>query len=574
MSASLYHSSTGTQAPHCMHVVGIGRTGAAYVEALLRTGEIEDQLTDPRATFSALVVDIGEQDMGIAEDYAKAFVKRLESRGIPTDRFLFQAVPLPVPSKDEFFEGMNRTREFLKLEYPRYYWNPNFESYVPKTYEMPKAGGHFPRAVAKGIYANAYYADERPLEKALRKFADQVDKSGLPSMITLCFSLAGGTGSGMVVDLARHLSNVKLGRRIPVIGVGQLPHSGDPEIYYNAPQLYTTLNEIDCMLDEDKNNGVIAVWGDLYRNPFTGGFFIVNPEQSWQRLTAYTTTGEAAIRQGFKEMVTNRFVADSFMRFVVSDNGRNLFRAMRPAGLTGAPHETVSAKARSWTMFDVAKLTHPGVQVLPGEAPSKWEGVVEQWTDFVPKYDGLKDEFRTDYAEVLIYGSRNMPIAKMETDFKKLIADEYLLDSESSMQISTNEFFDALTAYADIILAGVAKTDLDAFWASQKTYEGLTWEEKLNEHAWLIDIGPMLSEPAIRFEGMAGECIWGCACWVVVPYDELRGDKLPPPNRKVILEQGIAAMTRTVVPTPGGAPVKRLASDGTPAKQLGAPAEA
>jgi len=557
-----------------MHVVGIGRTGAAYVEALLRTGEIEDQLTDPRATFSALVVDIGEQDMGIAEDYAKAFVKRLESRGIPTDRFLFQAVPLPVPSKDEFFEGMNRTREFLKLEYPRYYWNPNFESYVPKTYEMPKAGGHFPRAVAKGIYANAYYADERPLEKALRKFADQVDRSGLPSMITLCFRVAGGTGSGMVVDLARHLSNVKLGRRIPVIGVGQLPHSGDPEIYYNAPQLYTTLNEIDCMLDEDKNNGVIAVWGDLYRNPFTGGFFIVNPEQSWQRLTAYTTTGEAAIRQGFKEMVTNRFVADSFMRFVVSDNGRNLFRAMRPAGLTGAPHETVSAKARSWTMFDVAKLAHPGVQVLPGEAPSKWEGVVEQWTDFVPKYDGLKDEFRTDYAEVLIYGSRNMPIAKMETDFKKLIADEYLLDSESSMQISTNEFFDALTAYADIILAGVAKTDLDAFWASQKTYEGLTWEEKLNEHAWLIDIGPMLSEPAIRFEGMAGECIWGCACWVVVPYDELRGDKLPPPNRKVILEQGIAAMTRTVVPTPGGAPVKRLASDGTPAKQLGAPAEA
>jgi hypothetical protein len=70
----------------------------------------------------------------------------------------------------------------------------------------------------------------------------------------------------------------------------------------------------------------------------------------------------------------------------------------------------------------------------------------------------------------------------------------------------------------------------------------------------------MLSEPAIRFKGMAGECIWGCACWVVVPYDELRGDKLPPPNRKVIMEQGIAAMTRTVVPTPGGeAPVRKPA---------------
>lgn len=559
MVASLYHSATGTQAPHCMHVVGIGRTGAVYIEALLRTGEIEDQLQDPRATFAVLAVDIGDQDMGVAKDYAAAFAKRLESRGIPTDRFLFQAVALPVPSKEEFFEGMNRTREFLKLEYPRYYWNPNFESYVPKSYDLPAAGGHFPRAVAKGVYANAYYAGERPLDEALRKFVAQIEKAGLPSMITVCFSLAGGTGSGMVVDLARHLSNVKLGRRIPVIGVGQLPHSGDPDTYRDAPGLYTALNEIDCMIDDDKNLGVVAVWGDLYRNPFTGGFFVVSTEQSWQRLSSYTKTGQPEIRQGFKEMVTNRFVADSFMRFVVSDNGRNLFRALRPSGLTGAPHETVSAKARSWTMFNVAKLTHPGVQVLPGEAPSKWENVVAQWTSFVPQYDGLKDEFRTDYAEVLIYGSRNMPMEKIAADFKALITKGYLLDSESSVHISTGEFFDALTSYADVILAGVAKTDLLSFWASQKNYEQLTWEEKLNEHAWLIDIGPMLSEPAIRFEGMAGECIWGCACWVVVPYDQLRGDKLPPANRKLILEQGIAAMTKAVVGTPGGTPVLAVA---------------
>ena len=33
------------------------------------------------------------------------------------------------------------------------------------------------------------------------------------------------------------------------------------------------------MLDEDKNQGVMTVWGDLYRNPFTGGFFaLVNGE--------------------------------------------------------------------------------------------------------------------------------------------------------------------------------------------------------------------------------------------------------------------------------------------------------
>ena len=552
MTASLYNSATGVQAPHCLHAIGIGRTGMVYIEALLRTGEIEDMLTDPRATFAAMVVDIGEQDMGVVTDYANSFKKRLESRGIPTDRFQFQAVALPVPERDEFFEGMNRTREFLKLEYPRYYWNPNFESYVPHKYQLPKAGNHFPRAVAKGIYANAYYAGERPMDVALRKFVDQVEKATLPSMVMVCFGMAGGTGSGIVVDLARHLSNVKLGRRIPVIGVGQLSHSGDPAEYHNNATQYTTLNDLDCMLDDDKNAGVTAVWGDLYRSPFTGGFFVVNPEQSWQRLTAYTTTGEKEVRQNFKEMVTNRFVADSFMRFAVLDSGRMLFKAMRPAGFTGAPHETLSAKSRNWTLFDVAKLSHPGVQVLPGEAGSKWDAVLAQWIDFVPKYSGLRDGFKTDYAEVHVYASRDMGFDLVSKGMKDVITKQYLLEGDSTYQTENHEFFDALTAYAVVILPGVAKTDLNAFWDSQKKYDTMEWEAKLNEHAWLIDIGPMLSEPAIRFEGMAGECIWGCACWVVVPYDQLRGDKLPPPNRKVIMEEGIAMMTKTVVKTPGG----------------------
>ena len=25
---------------------------------------------------------------------------------------------------------------------------------------------------------------------------------------------------------------------------------------------------------------------------------------------------------------------------------------------------------------------------------------------------------------------------------------------------------------------------------------------------------------------MAGECLWGCACWVVVPYEQIRGPEV------------------------------------------------
>jgi hypothetical protein len=38
----------------------------------------------------------------------------------------------------------------------------------------------------------------------------------------------------------------------------------------------------------------------------------------------------------------------------------------------------------------------------------------------------------------------------------------------------------------------------------------------------------MLCEPSIRFDGMGGECIWGCACWVVVPHAAIRGEEAAP----------------------------------------------
>ena len=77
-------------------------TGAGYVEALLRTGEIEDLRRDPRARFAALVVDIGDQDMEVVRDYASSFYKRLDypwhsGRPVPVP-----SSALPVPGKRNF----------------------------------------------------------------------------------------------------------------------------------------------------------------------------------------------------------------------------------------------------------------------------------------------------------------------------------------------------------------------------------------------------------------------------------------------------------------------------------------
>ena len=96
---------------------------------------------------------------------------------------------------------------------------------------MPEAGDHIPRAVAKALYARAYYDGDRPMERgSCRGLPHHVEQAQLPSMVLTCFSINGGTGSGIMVDLARHLSSVKLGRRIPRGRCrASFPHSGDGE---------------------------------------------------------------------------------------------------------------------------------------------------------------------------------------------------------------------------------------------------------------------------------------------------------------------------------------------------------
>ena len=552
MPLSMYHSASGSQSPHCLHFVGIGKMGAIMLDSMLRQGDLEDQLDDPRARFTALLIDIGEQDMLQAKDYADGFIERLKERNIPPERAQIRFVSLEVPSRDELFSSLRRYREYLKLEYPRYYWNPNYEPWLADNVEIPKAGEHFPRAIAKAIYGKAYYDEPRTLEQELEDFAKSIDKTKLPSMVLCCFAIGDGTGSGIVVDFARHLSNVKLGRRIPVIGVGVLPCSGDPEICRGG-NLFPTFNELDCMLDEDKNQGVMTVWGDLYRNPFTGGFFALSTENSYQRLTKYTDSGVPSERDRMRLQVTHKFVADSFMRIALDDYGRTIFKALRMVGQTTAPHEAVSSKARSWTLYNIAKLTHPGVQVLPGEPLSKWRQVISEWIDHIPEYAGLKEGFKTDYAECFIHAPREMWNDKLDAKYKETVST-FLLDSEdSTLNVTHREFFDHLTSFSDIMLPGVAKTDFIAFYESRDLYDKLSWDEKLLLHSWLLDLGVMMSEPAIRFEGMAGECLWGCACWIVVPYEQLRGDAFVPSTRRDILEEGIAAMTKTVVAIPSDA---------------------
>ncbi len=543
---SMYHSSSGVQSPHSTHIVGVGKSGADFIHAILRTGSIEDSLEDPRSRFTALAIDIGEQDILRTMDHYNDFLQRLTERGIPTDRVQLRTVALPVPERNELFATLQRYREFLKREYPRYYWNPNFDPWIPADIQMPKAGESFPRGLAKAIYGKAYY-DDKILDKELTDFADSVRESYLPPLVYLAFSFAGGTGSGMVVDLARHLANVKLGRGIPVCGLGFLPCEGDPEEKRGA-NLYPALNEIDLMVDENKNKGVTAVWGDLYANPFTGGFMMVPLQPAWERLSYYASTAKAGTPHKMK--VTTKFVDDCLARFITADEGRVFFKSMRPLGLMAAPHEFVPRNEKCFTVFSANKFLHPAVAVLPGEGAGLFRSEISKWVDKMPDLIPLKQGFHTDYMECHVSAPRGIWTQQLDAQLGEKMT-RYVDGGADNIGIYHEEMFDVLTSFADVVVPGVSKTDLSFFTDIRDKYEKIEDDtQKLLMHSFLLDVGVLVSEPSIRFEGQAGECIWGCACWIAVPYDVVTGRAAEAPDRATILKAGIAPLAATKAATP------------------------
>lgn len=415
-----------------VHVIGIGRTGAAYVEALVRTGEIEDLLAAPDASFAALLVDIGEDDVFVPNDYARSLGKRLESRRISQERFHYESVNLGVPEVNQLTKDIESARAPLKAAL-----GESLIEKLPKDFASPKPGEHTPRAVAKALAAIQLHVGNKPLAAALERFAGQVKKSGGASTVLVAFGLAGGTGSGMAAALARSLKPL-LPANAAVTGLAQLSHSGDGD-YHNSLAQTMAIESLAA-----------ATAGDAAANPFPGGLFVVPSEHSWQRLSAYTSTGVREVRQRFKQMVTNRFVADSFMRWAASGGSGHLARVL------------ADAKGK-WVLFDVAKLTHPGVQVLPGEAGSKWDSVLQQWIEFVPKFSGLREGFKTDRAEIHVYAARDMKTEMLDDELRRVVASAYLGGKTSGISTFRTEFFDVLTSYGLVILPGVKSDDLVAY---------------------------------------------------------------------------------------------------------------
>ncbi len=466
--------------PFTVNLVGVGKAGAEIIAATLKA------LPADGPKMCALAVDIGDQDLAAVREAAAA---------LPAGRATVETIALEVPSRDDLFQTLRRYREFLKLEYPRYYWNPNYEAWLPPSTETPKAGGSMKRAYAKALYGRGYYDGDRAVEAALRKFGADVDAERSQSVVCMIFGANGGTGSGIMVDLARHLSNVVFGRRALSVGIAILPCEGDtPE--HRDGSLFATINELDCMGDGAKNDGVMAVWGDLDRNPFTGGVILV------PQAPTYEATKDLA--------ATHKRVDEELAAFLTNNNGTDLWETLRLLNWVGAPPTQHSAARTAY-----------GTKWAHMFAFADIDGPIKAGKDFTTKL-GLLPGYQPTFIEPrsLDEGKGVDAVVTAINGWKPSVPAVAVKGGKAGS--------------VQFVMPCVAKQDLADFYTARDLYDTKSWENKLLDHSWLLDLGVMLCEPAIRFEGMAGECLWGCACWVVVPYDDIRG------NRAAVKEKAMA----------------------------------
>lgn len=468
LKRGVHRVPAGETLPVSTHVVAIGPAGIAVVAEILRS------LPEGGSTFHALAIDIGNKHLPALQDLAAS---------LPAGRAELTVVALDPP--DENLGGaLERYPDFLKLEYPFHVWGAGYEPWL-SPHEL--APGQVSRAVAKAVCGAAYYAGARTLERTLRDFAAKVEavQGRTQAVVPMVFGLGDNTGSGIVVDLARHLSTKMFGRRVLVAGIGIAPCAGDPAAAQGGP-VFAVMNELDCLNDEAKNAGIVASCGELFRNPFTAGFIVAPTAHVW------AATHDLA--------ATHRRVNQEIAALLTSKGGAGLLETLRLLNWIAAPSTQHSAARTPWGARWVHVL---GYADIAGPVSAD------------PAAMGLLPGFKPEFVE-----ARVAEVAGAEAAAAAINA---AFDPDLPAQLVEG----GRAGSVQFMLPSLGKTQFGFFYEARDAYDREPLDQRRLDHSMLLEQGVLVSEPSTRLDGMAGASIGGSACWIAVPLDELRGGKHP-----------------------------------------------
>lgn len=455
-----------------IHLVGVGGAGAKIIERFLRDAP-PDLLNVPGSRLSALVVDIGDDDLHGVREQAKRF---------DTGQAHIETVSLPMVSRGTLDDTLARYVDFLKLEYPLYHPNPSSGQWLPDIPVQLAEDGTVPRAIAKAIYGRSYYDGDRPMLHALKRFARSVEATQGDSLVCMVFGLGGGTGSGIAVDLARHLSQGLFGRRVLVAGIGILPH--EQELDAKAAALHTAMCELDVLCDETKNSGVTQSCGEQYRNPFTAGFVVV-PQPPGASV--------AGTRDIIDGQVTSLFL---------QRRGANLWEALRLLNWVAAPSTQHSAARTPWG----ARWIHAFGFGHDRRSPAGVD---------VRSALGLQQGYSPEFIELRTSGT--------SADESVALGWATTLNEALTPELATQPVTGGPDGCVQFLLPRMARSDLLMTQKALAAYRELPMPQRHAHHSLLLEQGVLLCEPSTRLQGMAGASLGSGHQWVAVPLDQLNG---------------------------------------------------
>ena len=466
--------------PYGVHVIGVGGVGANVVAQMLADAPA-DLLAVSGSRLSALVVDIGDAALTTVQSLAARFSPALAQ---------VETLSLAAPTQQALTQTMQNLRQCLELEYPLIQGSAEFQPWLSETDALPAPGQPMPRALAKALYSQAYYEGARPMAAALKRFAASTNATQGDAVVCIVFGLGGGTGSGIALDLARHLSSGQFGRRVLVMGIGIAPCDGDAPVHRSG-QLFPVLNELDGLCDEGQNQGMVQACGELYKNPFTAGFLLV-PQQPTFAQTQDLAATHARVNREIAALLTRR-------------HGANLWEVLRLLNWVAAPSTQHSAARTPWGARWMHVLGFADAALAPADAARSLAAQI-----------GLLPGYQPEFIEVRVAQAGAAANAWASA-----------LNGAFAPEAATSVAAGGADTSIQFVLPRIGKADLDLFYAARDAYDQLAPPQRVPAHALLLERGVVICEPSTRLDGMAGAGLGGGAAWVAITMDAMRGPARP-----------------------------------------------
>jgi hypothetical protein len=447
------------------HVIGVGYEGGKIVEAFLANIS-PDTLKTPGSHLSALVIDIENEQLG-------QLVKR--GNEFDTTRAHVEEFSLKIPKIDELREMVANYPDYLRLEYP--FSMVEKEDYPWLPFDTLEKIENQSRALSKATYGHAYYAGTRPMFTALKRFARSVEQTEGNSVACIVFALDDSVGSGIALDLARHLSSRLFGRRMLVTGIGIMPQP-DTLTPAKAAELHAVLAELDVLCDHEKNIGIEQSCGGLFKNPFTSGFL------------AIPRTRGSDLEETRKALAT----------LLSERRGANLWETLRLLNWVAAPSSQHSAARTPWGDRWMHMIGFGEERAIPDAGQLRTEL-------------GLKSTYQPEFVEFRTSETADHALVKNWGD---------VLSAALQPEVSPAHVCGASAGVVQFLLPRIGLTDLLIFDQCRTAYDNETPEQQHLNHSLLLDQGIILSRPSNIIQGMAGQSIGDGHRWIAVPMHHLR----------------------------------------------------